>query len=165
MRRQILIGSDPRLRTKANDVGASLLASTDTQDLIDDLVDMTENLDGLGMAAPQVGVSLRVVAVVVHGRTQALINPRIVARSTELRSGEEGCFSFPGLFGKVARHRTIDVEALDRRGSPLKMHLENLDARVVQHEIDHLDGVLLPDRLAEKTSAPDELVDTSGKTL
>jgi peptide deformylase len=165
MRRQILIGDDPRLRTKAGEVSLVRLATNDTQDLIDDLLDMTERMDGLGMAAPQVGESVRIIAVLVKGKTQALVNPRIVARSKELRSGEEGCFSFPGLFGKVTRHRTIDMEALDRRGSSTTLHLEGLDARVVQHELDHLDGILLPDRLAEKSVAPAEVVSASGRTL
>lgn len=153
MRRNILIGSDPRLRTKAPAVGQEQLGSVQTQDLIDDLIDMTEDLDGLGIAAPQVGASVRIV-VAVQGRSNVvLVNPRIVQRSRETMLGEEGCLSFPGLFGKVSRSRAIDVQALDRNGAVIKLHAENIDARVIQHEIDHLDGVVLPDRLAEQSKA------------
>lgn len=155
MVRRVLIGNNRRLRKKAAPVEPRTLKTPHTQTLIDDLFETMESADGLGLAAPQVGVSKRIIIVMQGQNSTCLINPRITRASKELRLGDEGCLSFPGLFGKVARHKWINVQALDRDGKELKFRAQDFDARVIQHEIDHLNGILLPDRLKEKISAPE----------
>ena len=149
MPRNIHIGDDPVLRRKTQIVSQTQLKDQAIQDLADELLTLTEKLDGLGIAAPQVGESLRICVAVLAGRAQVLINPRIVDHSIDKALGEEGCLSFPGLFGKVSRFESVTIEAQGRDGSPMHLELEKMDARVAQHEIDHLDGVVLPDRLSE----------------
>jgi peptide deformylase len=147
MPHQILTGNDPRLRAKAREVSKDEIASPLFQELADDLTVLMERHDGIGLAAPQVGISKRVIAVTLGWRTRCLVNPTITWKSQQTELGEEGCLSFPGLFGMVERPREVHVEALDTSGKPVQLKLKGLDARVVQHEMDHLDGVLLPDRL------------------
>src|SRR5262249_53089928 len=102
---------------------------------------------GIGLAAPQVGVSLRLVVVDDGKRaTRALINPVIVERRGSVVA-EEGCLSLPGIFADVERSEWVRVEARDSDGQPVSLELRGLHARVIQHEIDHLDGVLFIDRL------------------
>lgn len=106
--------------------------------------------EGIGLAAPQIGVSKRffVMDVGEEGtKPQAVVNPVIVEQSGSDR-GEEGCLSLPGLVGVVERSAEIVVEACDPDGNPLRIEASDLLARCIQHEIDHLDGVLFIDRLS-----------------
>jgi peptide deformylase len=106
--------------------------------------------EGIGLAAPQVGVSTRLFVMDIRDpeiEPRALINPVIVARSGS-ESGEEGCLSLPGLVGEVERSASIVVEALDLQGKPVRIEASGLHARCIQHEIDHLDGVLFIDHLS-----------------
>jgi peptide deformylase len=113
--------------------------------------DMTETMYdevGIGLAAPQVGISLRLIVLSdEQGRgVQALLNPAIVDRGGEM-TGEEGCLSIPGVFAPVTRAAWVKVEARSVDGQPLVINARGLRARVLQHEIDHLDGVLFIDRV------------------
>jgi peptide deformylase len=115
------------------------------------IADMTETMYdevGIGLAAPQVGISLRLIVISdEEGRgVQALLNPAIVDRSGEV-TGEEGCLSIPGVFAPVTRAARVTVEARSVDGKPLTIEARGLRARVLQHEIDHLDGVLFIDRV------------------
>jgi peptide deformylase len=106
--------------------------------------------EGIGLAAPQVGVSTRLFVMDIRDpeiEPRALINPAIVERSGS-ESGEEGCLSLPGLVGEVERSASIVVEALDLQGQPIRIEASGLHARCIQHEIDHLDGVLFIDHLS-----------------
>jgi peptide deformylase len=150
----VLVGDTPELRRVATEVDPATLALPETQQLIDELFETMETSDGIGLAAPQVGISVRMVIVVLGGTGYCLVNPRITRRSKDLVKGEEGCLSFPGLFGDVVRNREIEFVALDRQGQEINQTVSDLDARVIQHELDHLDGVLLPDRIKEKIKAP-----------
>jgi peptide deformylase len=150
----VLVGDTPELRRVAKEVDPKILAQPETQQLIDELFETMETSDGIGLAAPQVGIGMRMVIVVLGGTGHCLVNPRITRRSNDLVKGEEGCLSFPGLFGDVVRNREIDFVALDRQGHKVTRTVSDLDARVIQHELDHLDGVLLPDRIKEKIKAP-----------
>ena len=108
------------------------------------LSDMSETLyhaDGVGLAAPQVGVSLRVVVIDVGEGLIELINPVIVEKS-ELVTDTEGCLSVPGVYGEVERYNHVTVEALDRHGKKVQLNGSGLLARAFQHEIDHLNGIL-----------------------
>ncbi len=110
---------------------------------------MVEN-QGVGLAAPQVGESKRVIVVVTDLEGQGifeLINPRIIRKSKEMETGEEGCLSFPGIFLKIKRAKEVDVEGLDIKGEKIRLKAKGLLARVFQHEIDHLDGILFFHRL------------------
>jgi peptide deformylase len=156
MRLPILLGDDPQLRKKAAAVTTEEFAQDSFQAAIDDLFETMQVADGIGLAAPQVGIAKQIVIVTVGNTPLCLINPVITQRSKEIRLGEEGCLSFPGLFGKVARSVSIEVEFLDRHGKKQQLNVKHLDARVIQHEMDHLVGILLPDRLKEKVKAPEE---------
>ena len=118
------------------------------------IADMTETMwhqVGIGLAAPQVGLPHRILVMDDgKGSAQALINPEIETRSGTIRE-EEGCLSLPGVFGVVERSKTITVTAMDADGKPVSLEATGLKARIVQHELDHLDGVLFIDRLPPVT--------------
>ena len=119
--------------------------------LVDDLFETMQAAKGVGLAAPQVGVSQRVAVVDVgedFGPPLVLINPRIVESSAELETAEEGCLSIPDIFGDVERPLSVVLEALDRDGKPYRVSATGYRARAIQHEIDHLDGILFLDRLS-----------------
>jgi peptide deformylase len=122
-----------------------------TPELHTTIADMVETMydeAGIGLAAPQVGISLRLMVVGHDDRREprALINPVIIDRGGEVIA-EEGCLSIPGIFAPVTRSEWVDVEAKDIDGRPVKIHGRGLLARVLQHEMDHLDGVLFIDHL------------------
>lgn len=139
---------DPILRQKAQPVESF------TPEIRKTLADMLETMYhqvGIGLAAPQVGVSLRIILVDDGPRgPRVLINPVIVERRGVVR-GEEGCLSIPGFFGEVERSEWVRVEALDAEGLSLAFEAKGLQARVIQHEMDHLDGVLFIDHLPPVT--------------
>ena len=136
---------DSVLRRKAAEITE---VTPDLRKNIADMVDTMYDEAGIGLAAPQVGISLRLMVVGHDERRapRALINPAIVDRDGQV-TAEEGCLSIPGVFAQITRSEWVDVEATDVDGQPVKIHGRGLLARVLQHEIDHLDGVLFIDRL------------------
>jgi len=139
---------DPLLRKKAEPVKN---ITPEIQTLIEDMVETMYVALGIGLAAPQIGVSLRVIVVDEGGKGStgprgAFINPAIVAQMGSVRA-EEGCLSLPGVYGDVIRAEWVRVEALDRQGAPVQIEARGLLARVFQHELDHLDGLIFLDRL------------------
>lgn len=132
----------------------------EVQRLIDDMIDTMRDAGGAGLAAPQVGASLRVVvfhAPAARAEGEAvpltvLINPVVEPLDGGLQVGYEGCLSLPGLTGAVPRHRRLRYWGLDRHGQPLERVAEGFHARVVQHECDHLDGILYPRRMPDLAS-------------
>ena len=136
---------DPVLRRRARDVEA---VTPEIRRLVDDMVDTMYDEVGIGLAAPQVGVSLRLMVVGDEegGGVQALVNPAIIERGGEVKA-EEGCLSLPGIFASVTRAEWVTLEARDLEGRLVSITARGLRARVFQHEIDHLDGVLFIDRL------------------
>ena len=136
---------DPVLRRKAEPVRE---VTPEIRRVIDDMVDTMYEEVGIGLAAPQVGVPLRLMVVGDEdGRgAQAIINPVIVERSGEV-TAEEGCLSLPGIFAPVTRAERIRVQAQDVHGRNLTIEARGLRARVLQHEMDHLDGILFIDHL------------------
>ena len=117
------------------------------QRLIDDMVDTMHEVEGVGLAAPQVGVSLRVIVIELPGEeTLALVNPQIVKRSGE-RSVEEGCLSVPGYRGEIERSLKVTAKGLDRSGKEVRIRGESLLSQAIEHEIDHLNGILYVDHL------------------
>lgn len=136
----------PVLRKKAQpivDVTEEIVA------LAQDMLETMHAFSGIGLAGNQVGVPLRIITV-VHPETRedlVVINPEIVAMSTERELGEEGCLSIPEVYGKVERALRVTVRGMDLRGKEVEIAAQGLLARIFQHEIDHLDGVLFVDRL------------------
>lgn len=109
--------------------------------LLDDMAETMYSADGVGLAAPQVGVSLRLVVIDVGEGIIELINPEIIACEGS-EEGTEGCLSVPGMYGEVERYATVTVEALNRAGKTIRINGSGLLARAFQHEIDHLKGIL-----------------------
>lgn len=145
---------EPSLRLKSKPIS---VFDKDLQGLIDDMFETMRAAPGVGLAAPQIGRSLRLVVVEysddedenARPRKYVLINPEIVKRSEATVTDIEGCLSLPGLAGLVERHEAITVKAKNRFGKPLKIEADGWLARIFQHEIDHLDGVLYIDRAEE----------------
>ncbi len=107
---------------------------------------------GLGIAAPQVGKNIRIFIVTLNYGSENemmiyMVNPKILSKSTETEVAEEGCLSLPGVYGNVERSRIVSVEFYNLDGARQEMELEGLNARVVQHENDHIDGILFIDKL------------------
>lgn len=136
---------DPALRRSATPIGE---VTPEVRAIIGDMTETMYDEVGIGLAAPQVGISLRLIVLSdEQGRgVQALLNPAIVERGGEV-TGEEGCLSIPGVFAPVTRAAWVKVEARSVDGQPLTINARGLRARVLQHEIDHLDGVLFIDRV------------------
>lgn len=142
---------DPVLRKKARKVTDF---GPDLQGLIDDMVETMRAAPGVGLAATQVDVLQRVI-VVEYGddedeeappRLFTMVNPEIVRSDPETESGTEGCLSIPGYVGEVERHLGITIKGQNRHGQPMRIKAKGWLARIFQHEIDHLDGVLFIDR-------------------
>jgi peptide deformylase len=144
----------PVLRQKARQVQASEVKTAGFQKLIDDMCDTMEEYSGIGLAAPQVHEDLRLFVAGYDNEEGdpafpriVLINPVITMVDPEVVEDWEGCLSIPEIRGKVPRAREIRVSALDRHGKKIEMKARNFIARVIQHETDHLDGVLFLDRM------------------
>lgn len=156
---------DPVLRRKAHKVTDF---GNEFQTLVDDMIETLRDAPGVGLAAPQVGVSERLIVVeygddedeTVPKKLFVVANPEIIEPSEEVIEGLEGCLSVPDLVGEVERNVKIVVKGLNRYGKPVKIKAEDWIARIFQHEIDHLDGILFTDRTDNvwKPSDEDEVV-------
>jgi peptide deformylase len=137
-----LLGS-PVLRERAAEVAAMDDA---TRRFIDDMFATMDAAQGVGLAANQVGVARRVAVIDADGQRFAMVNPVLVSVEGRATS-EEGCLSIPDIYGEVTRPERVVLEALDREGKPFRLEAQGLTARAIQHEIDHLDGILFLDHL------------------
>lgn len=145
----ILIGEKtPILRQKSQHVEK---VTKEITKLIADLEDTLTHAEGLGLAAPQIGSPLSLCIAHLGHRTIPLINPEITWHSTEKEDMEEGCLSLPGLQVMVTRPTSIIVQYTDAKGKMQERSLSGLDSRVVQHEVDHLHGILIVDYLSQKS--------------
>lgn len=138
------------LRRKTREVKVEELKSLKIQRLVFDMAKTMETEKGVGLAAPQVGSDLRICTIRVGEEAYVLVNPKIKSSSRKKDIFEEGCLSFPGKFFPVERPLKVKVQARDLEGKKFKIKADGLLARVLQHEIDHLEGILVIDR-AEKT--------------
>jgi peptide deformylase len=146
--RQLHLLGSPVLRQRATPVA---VVDDAVRELVDDLFETMRAAKGVGLAANQVGIARRVAVVDVGDDDPpplVLINPRIVTARDERETAEEGCLSIPELYGDVERALSITLEALDRDGRPYRTDISGFKGRAVQHEIDHLDGVLFLDHLS-----------------
>lgn len=145
----------PVLRQVAQPVAA--VNDEAVQRLIDQLLTTVRTANGVGIAAPQLGHSLRILVVASRPNLRyphaplmeptVLVNPRLISASDELERGWEGCLSVPGVRGQVPRHQTVEVEYCDRHGQPHRQIWQGFVARILQHEVDHLDGKVFLDRV------------------
>jgi peptide deformylase len=168
--RTIVTLPDPVLRRKARPVTNF---DNNLQKLIDDMIDTMRDAPGVGLAAPQVGVSEQVIVVeyaepeeveegeeprYVEPKLYVMVNPEIVKASPETVVGVEGCLSIPTLVGEVERAEEIRIKGLNRRGQPMKLKVDGWLARIFQHEIDHINGVVFTD-LATQIWQPEEPIE------
>jgi peptide deformylase len=155
--RRVLKMGDPLLYRKADPVREFNTPALDA--LIADMFDTMAAMNGAGLAAPQIGVSQRVVIFSVEANprypdvepvpTTVLINPTLTPIGAEMEEGWEGCLSVPGLRGLVNRYQKLRYTGFDQHGKPMDRTVSGFHARVVQHECDHLDGILYPMRLSD----------------
>jgi len=135
---------DPVLRKICHDVSS---VSKKTEALITKMMNALKLANGIGLAAPQMGSLDRIIIVAPAGtKPLVLVNPVITERHGE-QMGQEGCLSIPGLYGDVLRSESVEVQAYDRKGKPMSYEMSGLPARVIQHEVDHLDGILFIDKV------------------
>jgi peptide deformylase len=151
---------DPVLRTPADPVPADRIGSPELDRLIDDMIETMRAAQGVGLAAPQVGVAWQLfvyeatdpedpsAGIPLH----VVVNPMLVPEGHEQAYDWEGCLSIPDLRGLVPRHPAVRVRGLDRTGHPLDFRVEGFEARIVQHEFDHLNGVVFLDRMRDLQS-------------
>ena len=135
---------DPVLRTPADEVRAF---DRELAALVRDLEETVDHPGRAGLAAPQIGVSARVFSYNIDGVIGHLVNPRIAELSQAIQDGDEGCLSVPGIWAPTVRAMHAVVEGFDVHGEPLRLEGEELMARCLQHEVDHLDGKVFLDRL------------------
>ena len=156
--RQIRLLGDSVLRKKARKVSRF---NDELQELAGDMVETMRSAQGVGLAAPQVGILERVIVVEIpeqddepgSGQLHVVVNPKLIRVSSDLVDGIEGCLSIPGYVGEVTRHESAVIKGQDLQGRRIRINAEGFLARVFQHEIDHLEGVLFIDQL----TAPDRI--------
>jgi len=144
------------LRKKSSPVKKKYIPMTECQNFIDDMIETMYAKDGIGLAAPQVAKNLRIIVVADGKKPLVFINPTLYRKSWGKIEVEEGCLSIPGVWGRVKRHSAVSVSALDRDGNKIKIRAKDMMAVVLQHEIDHLDGILFIDK-AEDLSEPPKM--------
>src|SRR6185312_2893287 len=159
MIREILKMGDPRLLRVAPPVPPSMFGTAELNNLITDMFETMQDADGVGLAAPQIGVDLQLVVFGFEHSDRypeepevprtILLNPLITPLSRDMEEGWEGCLSVPGLRGVVSRHSMIRYQGVDPSGTPIDRTAEGFHARVVQHECDHLIGRLYPSRITD----------------
>lgn len=136
----------PSLELTVDDVMAGKLKT-----LIKNMRDTMGQENGIGIAAPQIGDNRRVIIVETKNGPLVVINPRLTGRSILKDVQDEGCLSVKGIFGTVRRHRSLLVSGIDEQGRPMKLRARGLLARIFQHEVDHLNGILIIDRMKKVT--------------
>ena len=148
--REIVVLGDPVLRQEAAEVESF---DKDLQALVRDMFETMYHAEGIGLAAPQIGLSKRLIVIDLRDEDEpdarlAIVNPKIVWSSDDTEKASEGCLSIPGLEEIVRRPYSVTVEGFTPEGDPMTVEADELFARALQHEIDHLDGVLFIDRVS-----------------
>jgi len=154
MKLSIVTVPTPTLRQRSVDVDQFAVGEKKIQELITAMIPEMYDDDGIGLAAPQVGHNIRICIIGKEAdpalkEDLALINPVWQRLSKKTSTDTEGCLSVPGVYGKVKRYSRIHVSALNRAGQPVQFEAKNFFARVIQHEVDHLDGILFIDKATD----------------
>ena len=139
----IITKENPSLKQKSQGIAS---VTEEIKHLITDMSETMEVNNGVGLAAPQVGHNIRLCLIKTEQGVLSLINPQITWKSWGQDIEEEGCLSCPQIFGLVKRYKAIKVKALNQDGQPIKFKAKGFFARVIQHEMDHLDGILIVDK-------------------
>jgi peptide deformylase len=147
----------PVLRRKTRALKTQELQRKEIKQLFLDMAKTMKEKDGVGLAAPQVGQDFKIVVINTKDGDVILINPKILRKSWKKELLEEGCLSLPEIFGLVKRSQKISLTALNQDGKKIKFKAEGMFARVIQHEVDHLNGVLFIDRAKEITQGKEKL--------
>ncbi len=153
---KILKNPDPILRKKSLEIPATDIGSKALTELCFSMAKTMLKRDGVGLAAPQIGKNIRVITVNTKDGQICMINPKITSKSIAKEWGEEGCLSVPKMFGQVRRHKKVACRFIDLGGEEVRLKAEGLLARVIQHEIDHLDGILFIDKAKDLKEAAEE---------
>ncbi|KKU34052.1 MAG: Peptide deformylase [Candidatus Uhrbacteria bacterium GW2011_GWE2_46_68] len=138
----IVIHPNPILHHMAKPMNLSEIQNPSFQKLLDDMIETMFAAQGIGLAAPQIGISKRIIIVQMGQKSEAFINPEIVGHSWRTLWYEEGCLSVPGVYGKVKRFRGVKIHAWMRDGKEITLDVAGLPAIIFQHEMDHLNGIL-----------------------
>jgi len=157
----VITNPNPILRKKSEEIKIEDLKNKDLQELIKNMVPTMLEEDGVGLAAPQIGKNIRLVVVNTKNGPEHFINPKITKKSILKEWGEEGCLSVPNTFGLVKRHKKVSCEYFNIKGEKKKIEASGLMARIIQHEIDHLDGILFIDKarnIKEQKIAPEKIL-------
>lgn len=148
---KIVINPHDILRQIASPIDPQDLHTKHFQQLITDMTETMIERDGVGLAAPQIGQSIRLIIVNTKTGPLAMINPDVYKKSLTKEWDEEGCLSLPHIFGKVKRHKSLRCRFIDAQGQNRQIEAKGLLARVIQHEVDHLDGILFIDKAKDIT--------------
>ncbi len=154
MKLNILTDPNHDLRLKSEEVNKKELTEDKIQSLIDNMIDTMKLADGVGLAAPQIGIHKRIIIIETKTGPEVFVNPKIIRRSIWHTTSEEGCLSIPGVYGQVKRNKSVTIKAKDRHGHKMKRKVGGMEAIIFQHEIDHLDGILFIDRVINYTNPP-----------
>lgn len=154
---EFLPTSAKSLRERSRELEVAEVTTPEFQLFLDAMIQKMIKARGVGLASPQIGKNIRAIIIQPdpYKDPLVLINPEIVKKSVATEESEEGCFSVPGIYGLVKRHRKISIRAFNRHGRKFEFDAKDFDSFVLQHEIDHLDGILFIDK-AEKTVELDE---------
>jgi len=139
------------LRAKNEEISSEILKTDKFKQLVLDMVETMHKKDGIGLAAPQIGKNLQICVINTENGDLVLINPKIKKKGFGTDIEEEGCLSIPGVYGTVKRSKKISVNAIAPDGSKINFIAKGLFARVIQHEVDHLNGVLFIDKVLQIT--------------
>jgi peptide deformylase len=147
---KIVTEPNPILRARAKDIDVSEIKTPEFQVFADTMASFMIASSGVGLAANQVGISKRVIAVLEKDHVSIYANPEIIKMSEATMESEEGCLSVPGVFGIVDRAKRIRVRAIDRTGRRVEFNMSGYTGTIFQHEIDHLNGILFIDKMKKK---------------
>lgn len=146
---KIITQPNPILRKKSQEIAREIIKSREFKSLVSSMIKTMVKTDGVGLAAPQIGKDIRLAIINSKDGPLCLINPKFIKKSWAKELGQEGCLSIPGVFGRVKRHKKISLTYRDQAGKKNTLTAKGLMARVIQHEVDHLDGILFIDKAAE----------------
>lgn len=161
MKLEILKNPNPLLRVKTVKVKDCL--AKDVQELILNMIETMQANNGVGLAATQVGSNLRICVIETEGTQYVLINPQVTAKSKIKFISEEGCLSFPGKFFPISRSKDVQVRYINENGKSSKIKGRDLLAKALQHEIDHLDGILIIDRIKKPNKVKKQIIKKTTK--